>query len=469
MTPPGVTQPGASQPGASQPGATLPDATQPKGTLPARAQVIVIGGGVVGCSVAYHLAQRGVTDVAVIERRKLTHGSTWHAAGLIGQLRGTASLTGLIRASVAAYAGLEARAGYATGWRAVGSLRVAASQARWAELRRMAALGTSFGLEIHLLSPAEAKQLFPLLNDYGLHGAVYLPSDGYADPSQLTQSLAAGSRAAGVRIIQDCRALGFARDGHRITAVLTDRGPVECETVVNATGMWGTETARMAGAGIAVTAVEHQYVVTERRPDISPDLPTLRDPDARIYLKPEGGALLVGGWEQGTRASWLLSPGGTPPRTPRLSPGGTNGVSPATPRLEIPADLGPELFPPDHERFAPLAQAATDRIPVFGELGIQAWVNGPIPFTPDGEPLIGRTDEIANLLHCCGFSAGIAGGGGAGAAVANWIADGDPGLDLSGLDPGRFGPEYAAPEVLAKSAVDAYGSYYSLADLEGKR
>jgi sarcosine dehydrogenase len=419
--------------------------------LPGRAQVVVIGGGVVGCSVAYHLAQRGVTDVAVIEQRKLTHGSTWHAAGLIGQLRGTASLTGLIRASVATYAGLEARTGYATGWRAAGSLRVAASEARWSELRRMAALGTSFGLEVSLLSPGDAKELFPLLNDSGLHGAVYLPSDGYADPSQLTQSLAAGARAAGVRIIQDCRVQGFSesngqvdngRAGNgRITAVLTERGPVECETVVNATGMWGAATARMAGGGIAVTAVEHQYVVTERRPDISPDLPTLRDPDARVYLKPEGGALVVGGWEQGTRAPWK----------------------------EIPADFGPELFPPDHERFATLAEATANRIPAFGELGIQSWINGPIPFTPDGEPLIGRADEAANLFHCCGFSAGIAGAGGAGAAVANWIADGDPGLDLAGLDPRRFGPRYCAPDLLAKSVVDAYGSYYSLSDPEGKR
>jgi 4-methylaminobutanoate oxidase (formaldehyde-forming) len=448
----------------AQPGETQPGETQPGAALPGRAEVVVIGGGVVGCSVAYHLAQRGVTDVAVIERRRLTHGSTWHAAGLIGQLRGTASLTGLIRASVAAYAGLAARTGYATGWRAAGSLRVAASEARWAELRRMAALGISFGLDVSLLSPAEATELFPLLNDCGLHGAVYLPSDGYADPSQLTQSLAAGARAAGARIIQDCQVLGFAcegaafdgaaRDGRWITAVLTDRGPVECETVVNATGMWGAQTARMADAGIAVTAVEHQYVVTQRRADISPDLPTLRDPDARIYLKPEGGALVVGGWEPGTRAPWLLPPGGATPRTPRL---------------EIPADLGPELFPPDHERFAPLAEAAAHRIPVFGELGIQSWINGPIPFTPDGEPLIGRTDEIANLFHCCGFSAGIAGGGGAGAAVANWIADGDPGLDLAGLDPRRFGPDYCAPDLLAKSAVDAYESYYSLANAEGKR
>jgi len=411
-------------------------------TLPGRSQVVIIGGGVVGCSVAYHLALRGVTDVTIVERRRLTHGSTWHAAGLVGQLRTTASLTQLMRTSVRTYAELEASTGYATGWRGVGSLRVAASAARWAELRRMAALGTSFGLEVHLLSAREALQLFPPLNIDGLHGAVWVPSDGYADPSQLTQSFAAGARAAGVTIVQDCRVLGFTRDSSRVTTVLTERGPVECDTVVNATGMWGTETARLAGVGdVAVTAVEHQYVVTERRDGIPADLPTLRDPDARIYLKPEGGGLVVGGWEQGTRAPWR----------------------------EIPRDFGVSLFQPDHERFAVLAEAAAQRIPVFGSLGIQTWVNGPIPFTPDAEPLLGRTAEVDNLFHCCGFSAGIAAAGGAGAALAAWIVDSDPGLDLSALDVRRFGPSYRAPDVLMRGAVEAYGSYYSLGDVEGYR
>jgi sarcosine dehydrogenase len=295
---------------------------------------------------------------------------------------------------------------------------------------------------VHLLSAREALQLFPPLNIDGLHGAVWVPSDGYADPSQLTQSFAAGARAAGVTIVQDCRVLGFTRDGSRVTTVLTERGPVECDTVVNATGMWGTETARLAGdSDVAVTAVEHQYVVTERRDGISPDLPTLRDPDARIYLKPEGGGLVVGGWEQGTRAPWQ----------------------------EIPRDFGASLLAPDHERFAVLAEAAAHRIPVFGSLGIQTWVNGPIPFTPDAEPLLGPAGEVDNLFHCCGFSAGIAAAGGAGAALAAWIVDSDPGLDLSALDVRRFGPSYRAPDALMRGAVEAYGSYYSLSDLEGDR
>jgi 4-methylaminobutanoate oxidase (formaldehyde-forming) len=406
-----------------------------------RSQVVVIGGGVVGCSVAYHLAKRGITDVTILERRKLTHGSTWHAAGLIGQLRGTASLTRLMQTSVRLYQQLEAETGYSTGWRAAGSLRVAASPARWAELLRMAALGASFGLDVEVLTPVEALEKFPLLNTEGLHGAVWVASDGYADPSQLTQSLAAGARALGVRIVQDCRVEEIIRAGSRVTAVRTTDGTVECETLVNATGMWGTETARLAGVDIAVTAVEHQYVVTEKRADVPADLPTLRDPDARMYLKPEGGGLVVGGWEEGTRAPW---------RT-------------------IPRDFGPELFEPDHERFAGLAEATAHRIPMFGELGIQTWVNGPIPFTPDAEPLLGLTPELDNLFHCCGFSAGIAAGGGAGAALANWIVDGDPGLDLSTLDVRRFGPEWCQPEVLAKAAVDSYSSYYSLSDAEGRR
>lgn len=409
--------------------------------LPGRSQVVVIGGGVVGCSIAYHLAKRGVTDVTVVERLKLTHGSTWHAAGLVGQLRGTAGLTRLMQDSVRIYTGLEAETGYATGWHGVGSLRVAASAPRWAELRRMAALGTSFGLEVELLTPAAAAAKFPLLATDGLHGAVWVPSDGYADPSQLTHSFAAGARALGVRIVQDCRVTDIVRNGPRVTALRTTLGVIECETLVNATGMWGAETARLAGVDIAVTAVEHQYVVTDKRGDIPAGLPTLRDPDAGIYLKPERHGLVVGGWEEGTRAPWRA----------------------------IPLDLGPELFAPDPERFAGLAEATAERVPVFANLGIQAWVNGPIPFTPDAEPLIGRTPELDNLFHCCGFSAGIAAGGGAGAALANWIADGDPGLDLSVLDVRRFGPQYCVPEILAKSAVDAYGSYYNLSDEEGRR
>jgi sarcosine dehydrogenase len=403
--------------------------------LPDRCQVVVIGGGVVGCSIAYHLAQRGVTDVVVIERQSLTHGSTWHAAGLVGQLRTSSNLTQLMRQSVQTYQTLEQATGYATGWHGVGSLRLASSPERWEELQRLVATGQSFGFEVELVSPAEALELFPLLDLTGVHGATWVPSDGYVDPSQLTHAFATGARAAGVQIVQGCRVEQIERSGRRVSAVITDQGRVECDTVVNATGMWGAETARLAGVDVAVSAVEHQYVVTEKRADIPADLPTLRDPDARFYLKPEAGALVIGGWEDGTRAPWHT----------------------------IPRDLGPELFAPNEERFEPLGMAAGQRIPLFAEIGIQTWVNGPIPFSPDAEPLLGVTEDLDNLFHCCGFSAGIAAAGGAGQAMAGWIIDGDPGMDLWPFDVRRFGPSHNVPAYLRARSVDAYEHYYDIA------
>jgi 4-methylaminobutanoate oxidase (formaldehyde-forming) len=408
--------------------------------VPQRSEVVIIGGGVIGASIAYHLAQRGKTDVTLVERKSLTSGSTWHAAGLVGQLRSSSSLTQLMRKSVETYQALEGKTGQATGWRGAGGLRVASSPGRWAELRRVYTQGKSFGFDIHLVSPAEAGQLFPLLNTAGIHGATWTPSDGYVDPSQLTLSFIAGARAAGVRVVQHCRVTGIERSGRRVTAVYTEQdntgqGRIECDVAVNATGMWGAETARLAGAQLAVNAVEHQYVVTEQSDAIPRDLPTFRDPDTRFYLKPEAGALVIGGWEEGTRACW---------RT-------------------IPYDLGAELFKPDHERFESLAAGAAHRVPLFGELGIRTWVNGPIPFSPDAEPVMGLTEDLDNLFHCCGFSAGIAAAGGAGDALANWIVDGDPGLDLWPFDVRRFGAPHNVPAVLETLAVQAYGHYYAIA------
>lgn len=405
--------------------------------LPGRSEIVVIGGGVVGVSVAYHLARRGKTDVTVLERRALTEGSTWHAAGLVGQLRSSSSLTQLMQKSVQTYQSLEEVTGYATGWHGVGGLRVASSPQRWEELQRVYTQGKSFGFDIHLVDAAEAKRIFPLLNTDGIHGATWTPTDGYVDPSQLTFSFAAGARALGVQIVQHCRVEAFERaDGaRRVTALLTDQGRIECDVVVNATGMWGAETARLAGVDVAVNAVEHQYIVTDKSAGIPADLPTFRDPDARFYLKPEAGALVVGGWEEGTRACW---------RT-------------------IPPDLGPELFAPDHDRFEVIAAGAANRLPAFADMGIQTWVNGPIPFSPDAEPLMGLTEDIDNLFHCCGFSAGIAAAGGAGDAMANWIVDGDPGLDLWPFDVRRFGVPHNVSTVLDLASVQAYGHYYEIA------
>jgi sarcosine dehydrogenase len=403
--------------------------------LPERSEIVIIGGGVIGCSIAYQLARRGKTDVTLIERRRLTEGSTWHAAGLVGQLRSSASLTQLMRASVQTYQALERETGYATGWRQAGSLRVAASDARWQELKRLVTAARSFGFEVELLSPAAARELFPLLSLAGIRGASWVPTDGYADPSQLTHSFATGARAAGAAIVQGCRAEAIERRGRRVTAVLTDLGRIECDTLVNATGMWGRATAALADADVAVGAVEHQYIVTEKISGLPADLPTLRDPDARFYLKPEAGALVIGGWEDGTRVPWP----------------------------EIPRDLGPELLPPDHDRFEPISEGAAHRVPVTAEAGIKTWVNGPIPFSPDAEPLLGVTEDTDNLFHCCGFSAGIAAAGGAGQAMAGWIIDGDPGLDLWPFDVRRFGRSHGVPGYLEQRCIDAYGHYYAIA------
>jgi len=404
-------------------------------SVPERSEIVVIGGGVVGASVAYHLALRGRTDVVLVERAGLTHGSTWHAAGLVGQLRSSSSLTQLMRSSVETYQTLAERTGYPTGWRGVGGLRVASSPQRWQELQRVYTQGKSYGFDIHLVSPAEALELFPLLDLDGIHGATWTPSDGYVDPTQLTQSFISGARAMGVSVVQHCRVEAIERSGRRVTAVVTEQGRIMCDVAVNATGMWGAETARLAGVALAVNAVEHQYVVTEKSAAIPPDLPTFRDPDLRFYLKPEAGALVLGGWEEGTRACW---------RT-------------------IPRDLGPELFKPDEERFEVLADGAVRRIPVFGELGIHTWINGPIPFSPDAEPLLGLTEDLDNLFHCCGFSAGIAAAGGAGLAMAAWIVDGDPGMDLWPFDVRRFGTPHNVPAVLERSSIESYGHYYDIA------
>jgi 4-methylaminobutanoate oxidase (formaldehyde-forming) len=403
--------------------------------LPERSEIVIIGGGVVGCSIAYYLARRGRADVTVIERRRLTEGSTWHAAGLVGQLRTSASLTRLMRASVQAYQTLERDTGYATGWHPAGSLRVAASDDRWHELRRLVTAARSFGFEVHLLSAREARDRFPLLSLAGVRGATWVPSDGYADPSQLTHAFATGARACGARFAESCPVTDIELNGARVTAVHTPAGRLECDVLINATGMWGARTAALAGVSLAVGAVEHQYVVTEPIAGLPASLPTLRDPDGRFYVKPETGGLVVGGWEDGTRVPWP----------------------------QIPLDLGPELFAPDYERFEPLGTAAAARMPAFGEAGIRAWVNGPIPFSPDAEPLMGPTGEVTNLFHCCGFSAGIAAAGGAGQAMAAWIIDGDPGLDLWPFDARRFGPAHSVPGYLAERLTGAYAGYYQVA------
>jgi 4-methylaminobutanoate oxidase (formaldehyde-forming) len=404
--------------------------------VPAKTRIVIIGGGIIGCSIAYHLAKRGERDVVLLERLQLTHGATWHAAGLVGQLRSSSNLTRLMRYSAELYAKLEQETGQATGWHGVGSLRLASSPARWQELKRSATMAKGFGFHVDLVGPREARKLFPLIELDNVVGAAWIEGDGYVDPTSLTNAYAAGARAGGIPLLQGVRVTAMKKRGRRVTTVVTDHGEIDAEFVIDAAGMWGREVAAMVGTRVPACAVEHQYFVTEKSAKIPDDLPTLRDPDGSFYLKPEPGALAVGGWEHNT------------------PPWGAEGIR---------ADFGPELLQADFERFAPLAEAASARIPVLNEVGIRQLINGPIPISADGEPIIGLSPELDNFYLCCGFTSGIAASGGAGWVMANWIVDGDPGMDLWPFDIRRFGAPHSVKQYMYERAVESYGRYYHIA------
>jgi sarcosine dehydrogenase len=404
-------------------------------TLPSQARIVVIGGGAVGCSIAYHLGKLGQKDVLVLEKSGLTHGSTWHAAGLVGQLRSKRNLTRLMQYSAQLYGRLEAETGQATEWKPVGSLRLASSEERWSELKRMATTARSFDFELHTLSPKEAEQKFPLMDPAGVVGAVFVPNDGSVEPSSLTMAYAKGARLGGVRIVEGVLVTGFESDGRRLTRVLTDQGAIDCEIVVNAAGIWARDVAKMAGVDVPAGAVEHQYMITEKSNSIPTGLPTLRDPDNIFYLKPEPGALAVGGWEKGTPTF------------------GATGV---------PFSFGRELFQPNQDRLEAFLLPAAERLPILNELGIRTVINGPIPISPDGEPIMGLAPERDNFYVACGFTSGIAASGGAGKAMAEWIVEGEPGLDLWAFDVRRFGSHHMSAKYLAERSVDSYWRYYQI-------
>ncbi len=400
------------------------------------AEIVIIGGGAIGCSIAYHLAKLGKRDVLLLEKAGLTQGATWHAAGLVGQLRSKRNLTRMLRTSVELYGRLEAETGQATDWKPVGSLRLASSKDRWAEIRATATTARSFGFELHLVSAEEAQKLFPLMTTEGVVGAAYIPSDGYIDPSSLTQALAKGARQGGVTIQEGVRVTDLVVEDGRVTQVVTDHGTVRAEVVVNAAGMWARDLGALAGVAIPAAAVEHQYMVTEKLADLPADLPTLRDPDNNFYLKPEVGGLAIGGWEDG--APTFGQDGGIPPGFAR------------------------ELLASNFERFEQIALPAAARVPVLNEVGVRNLINGPIPVSADGEPIMGPAPGLENFFIACGFTAGIAACGGAGRAMAQWIAEGDPGMDLWAFDIRRFGPHHAGTRYLHERAVESYGRYYKI-------
>ncbi len=400
------------------------------------ARIVIIGAGAIGCAIAYHLARRGERDVLVLEKARITHGSTWHAAGLVGQLRGKRALTRLMQNSVAVFDRLAGESGMATDWKKVGSLRLAASDARWSEIRRSVQLAKSFGFEAHLVSPAEAQGMFPHIDRKGVVGAAWIPTDGHIDPYAVTTAFAASARKGGVRIEEGVTVTGIPVKGRRALGVVTDHGTVSADIVVNAAGYWARRVGAMAGVPVAAGVVEHQYFVTEKGLEVPDGLTTLRDPDHNFYLKPDvGGSWAIGGWEEGTRALWNQWP---------------------------PFDFARELFPANMERLELFALPAAERLPVLNEIGIKTVINGPIPVSADGEPIMGPAPGLENFYLACGFTAGIAASGGAGEALANWIMDGDPGLDLWPFDARRFGAPHARASWLVARAVEAYAAYYKV-------
>jgi 4-methylaminobutanoate oxidase (formaldehyde-forming) len=399
------------------------------------ARIVIIGGGSIGCSIAWHLAGRGERDVLLVEKAQLTHGSTWHAAGLVGQLRGKQNLTRLMQNSVAVFDRLEKETGQAIDWKKVGSLRLASSPDRWSEIRRSMTLANSFGFECHSLGAREARDLFPFIEERGVVGAAYIPSDGYVDPYGLTMAYAAGARAGGVKIAEGVLVTGIVVEGRRALGVVTDHGTIGCEILVNCAGIWAKRVAEMAGVALAAGVVEHQYFVTERKLAFAPGLTTLRDPDHNFYLKPDIASFAIGGWEDGTNGCWRGRP---------------------------PFAFARELFQPNMDRLELFALPAAERLPILNEIGIQTVINGAIPVSADGEPIMGLAPELDNFFVACGFTAGIAASGGAGLAMANWIVDGDPGMDLWSFDVRRFGPVQAQGRWLEERAIEAYGAYYKI-------
>ncbi|HWA18698.1 MAG TPA: FAD-dependent oxidoreductase [Devosia sp.] len=399
------------------------------------ARIIIIGGGAVGCSVAYHLGLAGERDVLLLEKQKLTNGSTWHAAGLVGQLRGKRNLTRLMQASVAVFDRLEQESGAKIDWHKVGSLRLASSPERWSEIRRSMTQAKSFGVDCDSLSAAEAKAMFPFITTDGVEGAAYIAGDGYVDPYALTMAYAKSARANGITIEEGVTVTGIVTQGRRATAVVTDHGTIGCDILVNCAGLWARRVGEMAGVAIAAGVVEHQYFLTEKSLDLPPNLTTLRDPDKNFYLKPDTGSFAIGGWEDGTKGCWRGLP---------------------------PLDFGRELFDPNLDRLSLFATPASERLPVLNETGIQTIINGPIPVSADGEPIMGKAPELDNFYLACGFTAGIAASGGAGLALANWIVEGDPGMDLWQFDVRRFGAVQSQGRYLEERAIEAYGSYYKI-------
>jgi glycine cleavage system aminomethyltransferase T/glycine/D-amino acid oxidase-like deaminating enzyme len=410
---------------------------RPSDPPPPRAQVVILGGGVIGCSVAYHLTRMGVSDVLLLEQGELSCGTTWHAAGIIGQVRPTATMTALARYSIELYASLEEETGFSTGWRQCGALWVARTEERVAHLERAISSARGFGTAAELISPEEAARHFPLLNAADLTAAVWLPEDGTANPADLTQALARGATSRGARIMERTKVDAIeVRDG-RVRSVTTADGTIECESVVIAAGMWSKAVGDTIGVSIPLYPAQHFYAVTEPISGITPDTPILRDPDGHVYFKPEVGGLIAGSFEPDALA-WVRS-------------------------ADIPRPFEFQLLDEDWEHFSPMMAAAAHRVPALEAVGIRKLYNGPESFTPDNNFLLGAAPEVDGVYVAAGFnSGGIANAGGAGLALAEWIVNERPTRDLWSVDIARFGPYAASDRWLRPRTIETLGLHYAL-------
>jgi glycine cleavage system T protein len=404
--------------------------------LPRHARAVIIGGGVIGCSVAYHLVKLGWQDVVLLERKQLTSGTTWHAAGLIGQLRATPNLTRLARYSAELYRGLEAETGQPTGFKQNGSIGLARTEARLTELRRQAAMGRACGLAVQELTPTEARELYPLIEIGDLAGAIYIPADGQANPIDITRALAKGARRNGAGIVERCKVTGILKRNGRASGVETELGTIRAEVVVNCAGMWSREVGRRAGVSVPLHALEQFSVLTEPMPEVPPELPVLRDPDGCLYVKEDAGKLLVGAFE------------------PVAKPWGMNG---------IPEDFEFGELPEDWDHFMPFLEDAMRRIPALGRAGIRKFFCGPESFTPDDRYLLGEAPELEGFFVACGFnSIGIQSAGGAGMVLAEWIANGHPPMDLADVDIRRMQPFQSNTRYLHDRVTEGLGLLYAM-------
>jgi len=403
------------------------------------AQAVIIGGGVGGTSIAYHLAELGWTDIVLVDRAELTSGSTFHSAGLVGQLRSSVTLTKMMMYGVDLYRRLAAETGMDPAWHEVGSLRLASTPERLEELRRQAGWAKTFGLPLELIGAAEAQALFPLMSTDGVLGAVYLPTDGWLDPSGLALALAAGARARGARIRTHTSVVAIRTTGGRVTGVTVERNgersEILADVVVNAGGMFAPEIGRMAGVTIPIIPMAHEYLFTEPIEGVHPGLPQLRDPDNLVYFREEVGGLCMGGYERHP-APWALD--------------------------GVPADFNGKLLAPDWPRFAEIMDGAVRRVPAIADAGINRMINGPEAFTPDNEFILGES-EVRGFFVAAGFCAhGIAGAGGIGRQLASWIVEGEPELDLWKMDIRRFGSQYRSQAYTLARTTEVYATYYDI-------